>query len=1486
MGEAMEAAMARLLQAQAQQVQSMAALQGTFDRLAENLTPRAPHASPTALLTKQTPGDDVEAFLEVFERTAEREGWPEDRWAHILAPFLTGDAQRAYQDLGTREATDYPTLKGAILAHYGHNLAGRAQRVHDWVYDPQGPVRSQVVRLGRLTRSWLVTGEGPAAIDRVVMDRCIRALPLDAKRWAAQNHPASVDELINLLENHRVSQQMTAGTCPAPRGLEGRAPIRPSATLLRPAPRTAPRPTPDRSEWRCFSCGQLGHIARQCPAGDVPMPSASTEEQHRPGRCLMTTCWTPPIPGAATVPVRVGNQDTSALIDSGSVVTLIRPEWAEGEEGPRIEVTCVHGDLKAYPTRWIQVCTPRGSFSIRAGLVPDLPVPMIIGRDCPIFERFWGLRPRGGHDRASQPRPIRRGRPRAACAAHAPSGSSDEGPPEEARPLPPSPSTAPGGSNRAGGRTPDTDTATEGSQIPRGGEGGSLTEFSEFPLVADGMGNRKGQFATAQKEDDTLKHAWARVLAHDGQPIDPVSALSYPFFVTKNSLLYRMCQKGGQTVEQLVVPRPYTSKVLYLAHSHLMGAHLGMDKTRERIETRFYWPGMKRAVVDYCAGCPECQLVAPRPSVRHPLIPLPIIEEPFERLAMDIVGPLPKTSRGHRYILVIIDYATRYPEALPLRAATAKAVGKELFLLFSRVGIAKEILTDQGTCFMSRVLKEMLRLLQVKQLRTSVYHPQTDGLVERFNQTLKRMLKKVMEADGKNWDQLLPYVLFGVREVPQASTGFSPFELLYGRRPRGLLDIAKEAWESQPSPHRTIIEHVDQMRTRMAQVWPVVREHLQQAQQAQARVYNRGAQVRAFQPGERVLVLVPSADCKFLAKWQGPYEVVTRVNEANYQVRQPGRRRPLQLYHVNLLKKWQSLPGPPAQPTPALTARIPLPNVPMGDHLSPSQLQDLREVVWQHLDVFSDLPGRTAVATHDIRTEPGVTVRVKPYRVPEARREAIRQEVSRMLQLGVIEESHSAWSSPVVLVPKPDGSYRFCNDFRRLNDASQFDAYPMPRVDELIDRLGTARFISTLDLTKGYWQVPLTTRAREKTAFATPEGLYQYTVLPFGVHGAPATFQRLMDKILRPHQGYAAAYIDDIVIHSDDWETHLSRLRAVLGALRGAGLTANPKKCRLGLEEASYLGYRIGRGNVRPQDAKVEAILSWPRPKTKRQVKSFLGLVGYYQRFIPRYATMAAPLHDLTRKRGPDKVKWNTEANGAFECLRQALCTKPVLVTPAFSLPFLVHTDASEVGLGAVLSQVRDGEEHPVMYISRKFLPNERAYSTVEKEALAIKWALDKLRYYLLGRSFTLVTDHAPLKWMAQAKDSNARVTRWFLTLQDYKFTVEHRPGKEHANADALSRRDVCMWAGRRGPGFLLGWGSCGNPRVQVPRSTNQHQGQVTKRGYAPPPPRETTSGTAAAHEADEVRRSSAGPSSGTEGPKPSKEEELTLAFFSFCLDV
>ncbi len=723
------------------------------------------------------------------------------------------------------------------------------------------------------------------------------------------------------------------------------------------------------------------------------------------------------------------------------------------------------------------------------------------------------------------------------------------------------------------------------------------------------------------------------------------------------------------------------------------------------------------------------------------------------------------------------------PEALPLRKATSKAIAQELFLLCSRVGIPKEILTDQGTPFMSRTMADLCRLLQVKQLRTTVYHPQTDGLVERFNQTLKQMLRRVAADDKRDWDRMLPYILFGIWEVPQASTGFTPFELLFGRQPRGLLDVAKEAWEQQPSAHRSTIEHVRDMRQKIERVMPLVREHLVKAQEAQQRHYNRAAQPREFQPGDRVLVLVPTSACKFLAQWQGPYTVTERVGPVTYRIRQPGKRKEEQLYHINLLKRWE---GTRAQLS-ALATIDPV-VVDISTQLSAAQKTELQHLVGQFSDVFSPRPGRTNVLQHDVRTPPGIIVRQRPYRIPEARRHTIEEEVQEMLKLGVIEPSRSLWASPIVMVPKPDGTLRFCNDFRRLNQVSKFDGYPMPRVDELLDRLGRARFISTLDLTKGYWQVPLTDEAKPKTAFSTPSGHWQYRVLPFGLHGAPATFQRLMDVLLRPHQGYAAAYIDDVVIHSETWEDHLERLRRVLLELRRAGLTANPKKCHLALPEAKYLGFQVGRGLVRPQEKKVAAILSAPRPTTKTQVRAFLGLAGYYRCFIPNFSSLAAPLTDLTKKGQPERVRWGSSEEEAFRRVKEALTSEPVLRAPNYNCPFLLQTDASDTGLGAVLSQVQNDEEHPVIYISRKLSPTEQRYAAVEKEALAVKWAVLELRYYLLGRKFTLVTDHAPLQWMARAKDTNARVTRWFLALQDFHFNVRHRAGAANANADGLSR--------------------------------------------------------------------------------------------------
>ncbi len=279
-----------------------------------------------------------------------------------------------------------------------------------------------------------------------------------------------------------------------------------------------------------------------------------------------------------------------------------------------------------------------------------------------------------------------------------------------------------------------------------------------------------------------------------------------PHFVVENGLLYCVAQRRGEEKRLIVVPRSKTEMVIQLAHAHPLAGHLGAANTTQRIRDRFHWPGLEAEVKGFCQACPICQKTSPKPPPPTPLIPLPIIEVPFERIGMDLVGPLPKSARGHEHILVIVDYAARYPEAITLRKATAKNIAQELFMLFSRVGIPAEILTDQGTPFMSRLMADLCRLLQVKQLRTTVYHPQTDGLIEQFNQTLKQMLRRVAAEDRRDWDQILPYVLFGIREVPQASTGFTPFELLFGRQPRRTARRG-EGGVGAPTPHPTPLPH-------------------------------------------------------------------------------------------------------------------------------------------------------------------------------------------------------------------------------------------------------------------------------------------------------------------------------------------------------------------------------------------------------------------------------------------------------------------------------------------------------------------------------------------------------------------------------------------------------------------------------------------------------------------------------------------------------
>ena len=293
-----------------------------------------------------------------------------------------------------------------------------------------------------------------------------------------------------------------------------------------------------------------------------------------------------------------------------------------------------------------------------------------------------------------------------------------------------------------------------------------------------------------------------------------------------------------QACEQLVLPECCRQTVLLLAHDIPMAGHLGVTKTMKRVLQRYFWPGVFKDVSDYCKTCEVCQRSQVKRPARAQMVPMPLVQKPFQRIAMDLVGPLPRSKNGNRFILTICDYATRYPEAIPLPSTETPRIVKELLKIFTRVGVPEEVLTDQGTNFMSGLLGEVYCLLQIKRIRTTPYHTQTDGLVERFNGTLKSMIKKFTSKNKKDWDEYLPYLLFAYHEVPQESTGFSPFEMLYGRRVRGPLDVLRESWTGEQEGEVPTITHVVEIRERMAEMADLVRQNAEQAQNRQRKYYD------------------------------------------------------------------------------------------------------------------------------------------------------------------------------------------------------------------------------------------------------------------------------------------------------------------------------------------------------------------------------------------------------------------------------------------------------------------------------------------------------------------------------------------------------------------------------------------------------------------------------------------------------------------------
>lgn len=455
--------------------------------------------------------------------------------------------------------------------------------------------------------------------------------------------------------------------------------------------------------------------------------------------------------------------------------------------------------------------------------------------------------------------------------------------------------------------------------------------------------------------------------------------------------------------------------------------------------------------------------------------------------------------------------------------------------------------------------------------------------------------------------------------------------------------------------------------------------------------------------------------------------------------------------------------------------------------LTAEQANVLHALVERAFAEMGEELGCTDLVEHEIKTS-SAPIKQRYYPVSPVVQKHIDVELNKLLEAGVVERSTSPWSSPIVLVKKKDQSYRFCVDYRKLNAVTERDAYPIPYVTATLDKLRNAKFLSSLDIKSAYYQVPLAESSRPLTAFTVPNrGLFQFRRLPMGLANSPATWQRLIDRVLGPDlEPHVFVYLDDIVIVTPSFEKHIEVLEEVFRRLRSAKLTVSREKCQFCRPELRYLGYVVDSHGLHVDPEKIKAILDMPPPTCVTEMRRILGLASWYRRFIPNFSTLTAPLTSLLRKN--QKFVWSSSCEEAFRALKDHLIRAPVLSCPDFSLPFQIQTDASGYGIGAVLTQQHPDGERVIAYLSRSLLRAERNYTTTERECLAVLWAIEKLRPYVEGSHFKVITDHYSLVWLNRLQSPSGRLARWAVKLQQYDFEIIHRKGKEHIVPDALSR--------------------------------------------------------------------------------------------------
>lgn len=462
----------------------------------------------------------------------------------------------------------------------------------------------------------------------------------------------------------------------------------------------------------------------------------------------------------------------------------------------------------------------------------------------------------------------------------------------------------------------------------------------------------------------------------------------------------------------------------------------------------------------------------------------------------------------------------------------------------------------------------------------------------------------------------------------------------------------------------------------------------------------------------------------------------------------------------------------------------------VDDNLNEKERNLMKALLAKYVKIFNwndDSTGVTSMAEHSIDTGNHSPIKSKQYRVPYNLRGEMDRQVEDMGRKNVIRKSKSPWNSPVILIKKKNGSYRFVVDFRKINDITTKDAYPLPLIDQSVESLGFSNYFVTLDFANGYWGIPLKEEDKQKTAFTVNDQLFEFNVMPFGLTNAPATFQRTIDTILSGLTWrYCLVYLDDVIIFARSFNSLLERMEEVFKRIELSNLKLQPAKCVFGARQVKYLGFIISNKGLSTDPEKCKTISDMSPPTSWKGVKRCIGSVSFYRRFIENFSELIGPLLPLADQK--TKFIWTKEAHDAFDHLKAALNNAPILVFPDFSLDFSIECDASKHSLGAVLIQERNGFPHPICFASRRLTSAERNYSTTERELLCIVWAAKYFRNYIFGRKVRFYTDHKPLVTAKNLKEKSGRLARLFFKLQDIEHEILYKKGKDNVQADFLSR--------------------------------------------------------------------------------------------------